>query len=341
MAKVTIKNIEYKDTWDKFAQKFSPNNFMASWNWAEFNDLMGDKTLKLGIYETGKLVGICSASKTISKKGNFLLSPAGPLFLDNKKEYWQTLVSYLSGIAKSEGLRFIRIRPLIDNSDKNKSLLKGFGLKPAPIRVPAEVTWILNLDKGEDELLGQMRKTTRYLIKKAQKDGIEIKKSTKVSDLEIFHKLEENTIAKHKFTPFSRNYVKTQFETFNKTNDAIIFLAKYKGKIISASIVTFFGDSAFYNHGASIESKIPASYAIQWQAILEAKRRSKKFYNFWGGITPEGQRNHPWAGITLFKTGFGGYKYETIHAYDLPTSKLYLPISVFESLRYKLRGHSV
>ncbi len=339
MGKITIKGIKNQKAWDNFSQKISPNNFLSSWQWADFNNLMGDETLRFGIYEDSKLVGICSAIVTKSRKGNFLLSPAGPLFLINKKSYWNKLIIHLTNISKTEKLKFIRIRPLFENTKKNRELLKSFGFIGAPVRAPAEVTQILDIKKTEEELLAQMRKTTRYLIKKAQKDGVQIKISTKTPDLEMYHKLEKNTVAKHKFTPFSKKYIKNQFEVFNKTNDALILLAKYKGKIISSSIITFYGDSAFYNHGASINTKIPASYRIQWEAILEAKRRGKKFYNFWGGITENPK--DPWYGITLFKTGFGGQKFETIHAYDLPISRLYKPIAAFESFRYKLRGHSL
>ncbi|GIW64641.1 MAG: hypothetical protein KatS3mg092_0574 [Patescibacteria group bacterium] len=42
----------------------------------------------------------------------------------------------------------------------------------------AETTWQLSLtDKTEDELLASMRKTHRYLIKKAIRDGVIIEKN--------------------------------------------------------------------------------------------------------------------------------------------------------------------
>lgn len=338
---IAIKEIKSQNTWNKFVQGYSPNNYMASWQWADFNDLMGDKTLRLGIYQNQKLIGVSAATITKSKKGNFLLTQAGPLIRNDNKLAWNKLKIHLIEICEKNKLKFIRVRPLAENSEKKIKFLKSLGFVSAPVRAPAEITWLLKLGDSEEKILGNMRKTTRYLIKKAQKTGVKIIESQNPDDLKIFHKLEENTVAKHKFTPFSKRYVKNQFGVFAKTNDAKIYLANYKGKTISCAVITFFGDSAFYNHGASIESKIPASYAIQWEAIKEAKKRGKKYYNFWGGIAPEGKPNHKWAGITLFKTGFGGEKYQTIHAYDLPTSGFYKLIAMFEKVRYRLRGHSV
>ena len=43
---------------------------------------------------------------------------------------------------------------------------------------------------------------------------------------------------------------------------------------------------AAYNYGAStdIGRNEPGAYAIQWQAIIEAKKRGMTRYNFWGVV---------------------------------------------------------
>src|SRR3990167_3439191 len=103
-----IREIRNQSVWDKFAQKFKPNNFLAAWQWADFNDEMGDETLRLGLYESNKLVGICAASITKSKKGNFLLSPAGPLLEKNAENQMEFFTGYLKNIAVSRNLKFVR-----------------------------------------------------------------------------------------------------------------------------------------------------------------------------------------------------------------------------------------
>jgi len=66
---------------------------------------------------------------------------------------------------------------------------------------------------------------------------------------------------------------------------------------------------------------VPAAYLLQWEAIREVKSRGCKLYNFWG-ISDE-RRNHPWAGLTLFKKGFGGFSKEYLLAQDLPLRPFY------------------
>jgi lipid II:glycine glycyltransferase (peptidoglycan interpeptide bridge formation enzyme) len=111
-------------------------------------------------------------------------------------------------------------------------------------------------------------------------------------------------------------------------------LGKYKGEVISSSMIIFWQDTAFYHQGASSlkHPKIPVSYLLQWETIKEAKKRNLNLYNFWG-IAPEGRKSHPWAGLTLFKKGFGGYVKKYVETQDLPLSQRYWLTFVFESLR--------
>jgi hypothetical protein len=54
------------------------------------------------------------------------------------------------------------------------------------MHVHPEFTWELDITPDEEELLLNMRKTTRYLIRQGLKNNdIEIEKSTDVKDLKI------------------------------------------------------------------------------------------------------------------------------------------------------------
>ena len=95
----------------------------------------------------------------------------------------------------------------------------------------------------------------------------------------------------------------------------------------------------FYHHGASLPlgSRTPAAYLLQWEIIRDSKCRGAKWYNFWG-IAPDDQPNHPWAGLTQFKIGFGGFRESYIHAQDLILNKRYWVNYVIERFRRVHRG---
>ena len=186
-----------------------------------------------------------------------------------------------------------------------------------------------------------MRKTTRYLIRQAQKNpDIEIVKTQNIEDLKKFNEIYCSTATRHKFVPFSLKYIQNQFSSFSPDNQILIFLGKYKNEVVSSAVIVFWQNVGFYHHGASLSkyNKIPVSYLLQWEVIKEAKKRECQKYNFWGIITPDDNKNHPWAGLSLFKKGFGGHRKDYVQTQDLPLSKIYYLTYIFEKMRKIKRG---
>ena len=330
-----IKEIEDKEIWENSLLEFDEKTFLQSWNWGEFQKMMGNKIWRLGIFENSKLVNLILTIEIEAKRGTFLFIP----HLVSSK-YLQVLVNYLKALSREEKADFIRISPVLERNEENIKIFKELGFRDAPIHMHPEVTWELDIKKPEEELISQTRKTTRYLIRQAQKNSdIRIEQSLELRDIEKFNQLYQETVDRHHFVPFSLEYLKNEFLAFSQNDQLSIFLGKYKNDLVSGGIFIFWQNIAFYHHGASSlrYPKIPVSYLLLWEAIREAKNRGCKKFNFWG-IAPENQRNHPWYGLTLFKMGFGGYKKEYVKTQDLQISKKYWLNFIIEKLRKTKRG---
>jgi len=326
-----------EEVWEDFALYFHPNNFLASWRWGDFNEALGHPTFKLGLYDNKKLIGVCLAIKVLAKMGTYLLCPSGPLLQKMKKESLFYFLDYLKELAAKEKCRFLRVRPLVEGSPENRELFAQFGFKNAPTHVHAQVSWLLDIEKSEEELLAGMRKTTRYLVRQAGRLGIAVEERSNKEGLSLLERLQEETARRHHFIPFSNKYLEKEFEVFGKENRIKILIAQKGNEVLAAAMVVFYGDSAFYHHSASKESRLPASYLLQWEAIRIAKVAGKKFYNFWG-IAPTDSPKHPWTGLTSFKQGFGGFRLEYLQPFDLPLTMLYPLIYWFERIRRYTRG---
>lgn len=298
---------------------------------------MGSKIWRLGVYGGGELMGIALVVKVEAKRGTFLFVPhlSGFKIYDLRFKILECLVSHLKDLAKKEGCSLIRIAPVLERTEKNAHAFKELGFREAPIHMHPEVTWELDIRGPEEEILAGMRKTTRYLIRRGQKDSdIKIEQS---DNLEKFQQLYDKTIERHHFVGFPPDYLKNEFLAFAPDNQISLFLGSYKGKVLSGAIVIFWQGIAFYHHGASLPSKTPVSYLLQWGIIKEAKRRGCTKYNFWG-IAPNENPNHPWRGLTLFKTGFGGQRKDYLKTQDLPLSFRYWLTYIFEKARKIKRG---
>jgi len=341
-----MKNIT-KPQWEKSLDNFPDANFLQSWAWGEFHQQLGHP-----VYRVEFNNGMFQAIVEPAKRGRHLIVPGGPLL----KNYfslpqWQLAVTLLKEIALKEKCAFIRIRPQAENSNRLSEIAKQIGFSPAPMHLHAQLTRILDLTKSDEQLLSEMRKSTRYEIKKSEKTKIKVEQSQDENLIDDFIELQKETAKRERFIPFEKNYLLEQFREFKKTNSVCWFLirshlAVRQGetfrepeKTISIAFVIFYRGEAVYHYAASSDEarQIPAAYAIQWEIIQEAKKRNYKTYNLWGDVTDEklsaGWRTNRFAGPSLFKRGFGGKQFAYLPAHDMPLNWKYWINWVVENLR--------
>ena len=338
------QEITDKKIWEDFLLRCEEKTFLQSWNWSEFQERMGNsaqggsasggKIWRLGVFENnGNQTSAVLAVKVRARRGTFLL-------VQHNVGLSETLLNKLKEIAKEEGCAFIRMAPLLPRTEENKKLFRSLGFRESPMHANAyEATWKLDLTPSEEEILKNMRKSTRYLIHQAEKNpDLVITKSNQLADADIYQKLNLKVAKRQKFTPFSSESVKNELDVFNNDGGALLFFGKYMGEVVASAIIVFWSGIGFY-HQAALDPKyhkIPIAYLLQWEAIKEAKKRGCRLYDFWGYVDPKS--HHPWAGPTLFKMGFGGRAYEYVKTQDLPLSWKYWPIYLFETLRKIKRG---
>ena len=334
MAKYTTEVITDKNSWEKFILSQKPYSFLQSWAWGEANQKTGATIFRLGFKKDGKLAGVCLLIKENAKRGPHLIIPGGPIISWQAKKLVEIFVSTVKALAKEENCWFIRIRPEIRDSEESQKLFKNLGCIPAPMHLHAENTWILDISKSEEELLAEMRKSTRYLIKKSLNLNLNLEISQDPKSANILFDLQKETAKRHKFIGFPQKLFESEIESFAEDNTAAVFICRKDKTVLAAAIIIFYNDTAYYHFSGSTSnfSEIPFSYFLQWQIIKEAKKRGINYYNFWG-IAPKGNSKHRFAGVTLFKTGFGGERIDWLHAHDLPISTNYWLTYMFETAR--------
>lgn len=335
-----LEEIREKKIWENFllSDQVEVHPFFQSWNWGEVQKALQNDVTHLGLYHNKKLVGICLCVRIQARRGTYIHLRHGPVLSDFISQFPEFLIE-MKKYAKEKKVDFLRMSPILDATSFDISYLRNLGFRNAPIHnMDAENAWVLDLEKTEDELLQNMRKTTRYLVRKAQKMPIEIIETKNLKDFEDFDTLYRITSKRHGFVP--HRGMKEEIEIFGKDDQARLFLAKFEKKVIAGAIIIFYGDQAIYHHAASDDAyrEIPAPYLLQWEIIRAAKKRGKKVYNFWG-VIPENKPNHPWRGLTLFKTGFGGRRVDAIHAQDLPLNPLYWKTFFIETAWRIKRGY--
>jgi lipid II:glycine glycyltransferase (peptidoglycan interpeptide bridge formation enzyme) len=339
MSAIITQPVEDQKQWDEFVSKHPEANFLQSWQWGEFHAAISHQIVRLGFWQGDKLIGVCLGVVEPARRGRYLSIAGGPVLDWHHHVLVDAWSKAVREVAIDHQCVFVRVRPQLLSDEFSKTLFEQMGFREAPMHLSAELTHQLDLRKTEDELLAGMRKQTRYEIRKAGKLGIKLKESTSQEDLRGFYDLQIETAKRQGFVPFSYDFLYEQFKTFARSNMVKLYSAYYDDKLLAQAFVIFYGAEAAYHYGASTElgRKYPGAYAIQWQAICEAKHRGIERYNFWG-VAPHDEPEHRFAGVSLFKRGFGGEDVEYLHAQDLVVNKTRYAINLaVEKTRKHLR----
>jgi lipid II:glycine glycyltransferase (peptidoglycan interpeptide bridge formation enzyme) len=338
MPSLTVKPITDKNTWEKFVLSQPNANFLQSWNWGLFNQRLGKTIYRLGLFQSAKLLGTASAIKETAIRGQYLTIPAGPLIDWQNPIPVSTIIQAISRIARRNHCSFIRLRPQVIDSPTSRLKLSQLGFILSPMHLTADLTLELNLNQSLDQLLSQMRKSTRYEIKKAAKIGLKTITSTNLKDIRPFHQHQLALARQHHFIPFSYDFLYHQFKTFVADNQALLFHTYHQHQLLASAFIIFYHHQAIYHYGISTPQnhRLPGSHACLWNAIKHAQKLNCRVFNFWG-IAPQNQPHHRFAGVSVFKRGFGGQEVSYLPAHDLPLNWHYWPTYIFETLRKKIR----
>ena len=185
----------------------------------------------------------------------------------------------------------IQIQPLKMESgfEKHSYKLTGGG----------HVTKTLQIDltQSEKKILSQMKKDTRYGIRKAKKETIQI---IEAKDLEQFHQAWKKSVSWQRYVHSIKTLSRLK-KVFGKK--AVFLLASSLG----GTVILLTDKTAYYYYAFTSREgrKKFAQYLLVWEAIKLAKKRGCKIFDF-EGIYDERFPIKSWQGFSHFKKSFGG-----------------------------------
>ena len=320
--------------WNEVVKKFPEANFLQAPAYGKMNELLGFKVITEDFDENGWVLMIIRDAK----RGRYLEIPCGPLINWEDKKIIKAVFTRIVEVAKKEKCVFVRLRPQLMANEKNLKLLESLGLKKSPMHLAAEHTVMIDLLKSEEDLLKNMRRQTRYEVRRAEKLGIKVRKDCSREIFDEFHQEQVKTAKRQNFIPPDLKTLLAEREAFG--NNIEIYVAETaENQKIAYGLIIKDGREGDYYEAASTElnRKLPGAYALLWRAMRDLKEEGYERFNLWG-IAPAGHPNHRYAGVTTFKTGFGGEIVEYVPAHDLVISKpKYLKNLIVETARKKRR----
>lgn len=197
--------------------------------------------------------------------------------------------------------------------------------------------FVLDVSKSEDELLAAMKQKTRYNIKVAAKNGVEVMIDNSDEAFARYLELTTETTKRQGFFAHGKSYHTKMWETLHAAGIANLLVAKYNGEIITTWVLFKYGDTLYYPYGASTREhrEVMANNLVMWEAIKLAKAWDCKYMDMWGALGPEPDPKDPWIGFHNFKSGYGARHVEYIGSFDFVAKPiLYKIFRVVEEIRW-------
>lgn len=352
--KALVLDKSQEELWFDFVSKHPLGNIHQIPAWGLFQEKVPSrgKYWIIGLFnDADELIGGTLLVRYQLPKGlSWLYSPRGPLINYEKPvEEMEALTLKIRQIASKEKSVFWRIDPGIElNEESEQKIYKGgimkkfktvkYGFQP-------EHSLILDLEPTEAEILKQMKPKGRYNIKVAHKKGIEVRKINHKNAHELekgiddFYAIFSETTSRDHFTGHPKEYYKNFLTKLaespaspkNNQPAAALYLAYLKDTPLAGLLATYHADTATYYFGASSNQhrNLMAPYALHWKAIQDAKAQGFKKYDFFG-VAPPNNSKHSWAGVTQFKTRFGGTRTQYPKAMELPLKKMLYSLYSFK-----------
>ncbi len=303
--------------WDQWIQKHAKDGgLLQSKEWGEFQRALGRRVERIESRILNLEFRALVVEQQLPLGQTYVYSPRGPV-LENSEFRILNLELLIEIVRKKfPQAIFWRVEPT-DPTFKIRD--SKFSIVRCPQAVQPATTLIIDLIKTEEEILAQMKQKTRYNIKVAEKHSVVVRRE---QNPEAFLDLLEETAKRDGFRTHAREYYKKLLNIFPERSRSgvegpsttakagqassgynslcIELFCTFQGDaLLAGAIVAFFGQWAYYLHGASssLHRDMMAPYLLHWEIMREAKRRGCTRYDLWGA-------GDQWPGVSKFKTGF-------------------------------------
>lgn len=318
---LNLQPITDAGTYDAFAAHQPRARFVQSWGWGAFQERLGHRVVRLGITQGGALVSTAQLIAYVLPFGvRYWYCPQGPVVrTDPALAYGDVLRALREHVRDLLPAAFLRAEPLLPPDRTDRLRARGWR---RTVSIQPQHTWVLDLSAPEDELRAAMHPKTRYNIGLAERKGVTVRSSRDADAVATFHAFVRSVNEREGIRSYSASYYRTMLQVLGDDGSAELLMAYADAVPIAGAILNHYGDTTTYNHGGSSDAhrNLMAPHLLQWTAIRRAQERGMRLYDF-RGVAASDDPHDPWAGMTRFKKGFGGYPESLVGTWDYPIQR--------------------
>lgn len=314
---------------------------LQSFEWGEFREKTGVGVVRRGLFAKKKIESGFTFTLHKVPKTSYTIGylPKGQLPSEDE-------IEELIEIGKANKCVFIQIEPNVvrktwiggEGREENKDKVQKFErliekshhtIKSSFHPLFTKYNFVLDISRGEEELLASFHSKTRYNIRVAQKHDVTVVFDSSQKAFDDYLALLLETTQRQAFYAHTPSYHRTLFETLGKKHNkeglsyhiarAIYTDTAGHTHTLAAWVLFAFHDTLYYPYGASsnLYRFTMASNLIAWESILYGKKLGLLSFDMWGALGNEPDVQDAWYGFHKFKSGYNPSHVEYVGSYDI------------------------
>ncbi|HZY65378.1 MAG TPA: peptidoglycan bridge formation glycyltransferase FemA/FemB family protein [Rubrobacteraceae bacterium] len=310
--------------WNQWVES-SPGggHLLQSHEWGEFKRKLGWKPVRMTLERDRSVVGAGQFLfySTPVVPGGMLYCPKGPWLAWDDEEAVRAFFDGVVEVARHHNAHTVKIEPEVQEQQEEVKHLRALGFQKFRWNVNHKATLVIDLTWPEEDLLANMKKSTRYGVRRAAKEGVEVVEDNSRAALDQFWRMHGEMVERKDFWSRPYSYYEALWRALEKADRAHLFFAEHEGDRPAAAMVFTFGHKCIYMLGVSTreKSKITPANLLQWEIMKWARENGITYYDMWGVPTLDKlDENHPLYGVYKFKAGFGSELVDFVGTLDLP-----------------------
>jgi lipid II:glycine glycyltransferase (peptidoglycan interpeptide bridge formation enzyme) len=354
---VNIQFLEPKteQEWDNYVLQLENYSFLLSS--ARFSYLKDSSVdvFRYLVFDNDRFVGVSTGFvDKVKVFGKYLECKHNPILISNlskeeKGEILNKIFEKLISLAKENRCFFIRISPLVKESEIYEKVYEKFKSKKSPVHPQDSlISQYFDISKSEEDLRHDMSSSTRNNINKLVKnEEVKVKVFTDMTPFPIFEKFYKETKKFKGYTGKSGQSLKKEFEYQEKRGMLYFTVGYYKDQPIAVWQNTKFGKYMHvYQAGSDVkfrQKNVRITYLLFWETVKLCKEKGVETLDLFGGMLPEGiekKDRNPWKGVNDFKMSLGGKKVTYMHPRDIPLKPYYSIYLPYANFRVQFKGHT-
>jgi hypothetical protein len=170
-------------------------------------------------------------------------------------------------------------------------------------------TWIIDLQKSEEQLWNGLEGRARTAVRKAQNANVRVGECNGSRWCERYYELHLATAARTGIEPHPFAFFESVASRLVPAKLATAYLAEIDGRPVAGCIITHWKSGAFYNSGAANQEGLgcEANSLLLWTAIKAAAQRGDHHFDVGEAAPLTGSGKL--AGLSNYKKSFGGRQY--------------------------------